>query len=141
MNKIVKKIVAFASLLTLTTGAVACNGFGGGSGGGDLETGFWAELAANSVGGGSSSSKVDYTGDVKINGDAQKAVAYDGSAVTVTFYHTMGEKLRNVLDAWIPEFTKMYPNITIEHKSQGGYDDLRKQIVTELNGGNSPSIA
>ena len=142
MNKTVKKIVAFASLLAMSTSTVACAGFGGGQGGGtELSKGFWAELAANSVGGGSSSGKVDYTGDVKINGDPTKAVAYDGSAVTVTFYHTMGQKLQEVLNAWIPEFNKMYPNITIEHKQQGSYDDLRKQITTELNGGNSPSIA
>lgn len=143
MNKIVKKIVAFTSLLTLSTSAVACSGFGG-LGGGDsaaLEKGFWAELAQNSVGGGSGSSKEDYTGDVKINGDPSAAVAYDGSAVTVTFYHTMGQKLQEVLDAWIPEFNKIYPNITIEHKQQGSYDDLRKQITTELNGGNAPSMA
>ena len=143
MNKTVKKIVAFASLLAMSTSTVACAGFGFGEQGGgtELSKGFWAELAQNSVGGGSSSGKVDYTGDVKINGDPTKAVAYDGSAVTVTFYHTMGQKLQEVLNAWIPEFNKMYPNITIEHKQQGSYDDLRKQITTELNGGNSPSIA
>ena len=101
---------------------------------------FWANLAKNSVGGGNSG-KVDYTGDVKINGDPSAAVAYDGSRVTVTFYHTMGQKLQEVLNRWIPEFNKQYPNITIEHMNQGGYPDLRNQIVTELNGGNSPSIA
>ena len=48
---------------------------------------------------------------------------YDGSAVTITFYHTMGENLRTVLDAYIEEFNKLYPNITIVHKQVGGYDD------------------
>ena len=144
MNKMTKKILAFASLLTLLPSAVACGGLGGtGNGTSDVELtkGFWAELAQTSVGGGSSSGKIDYTGDVKINGDPSAAVAYDGSKVTVTFYHTMGQKLQEVLNAWIPEFNKQYPNITIEHKQQGSYDDLRKQITTELNGGNSPSMA
>ena len=147
MNKIAKKIIAFASLLTLSTGAVACggnNGGLGGLGGGsnvELEKGFWSKLAESSVGGGSASGKVDYEGDVQINGDPTAAVAYDGSKVTVTFYHTMGQKLQEVLNAWIPVFTQQYPNITIEHKQQGSYDDLRKQITTELNGGNSPSMA
>lgn len=69
------------------------------------------------------------------------AVAYDGSAVTVTFYHTMGEKLREVLNTYIPDFNAMYPNITIDHQAMGGYPDLRDQISTELTAGNSPSMA
>ena len=40
---------------------------------------------------------------------------YDGSAVTITFYHTMGANLANVLANYIVEFNKLYPNITIEH--------------------------
>ena len=51
---------------------------------------------------------------------------YDGSAVTIVFYHTMGQNLRNVLEAYIVEFNKLYPNITIEHSQVGGYDDVRK---------------
>lgn len=142
MNKIVKKIVAFASLLTLTTGAVGCGGFGGNSNSGaQLEKGFWAKLAERSVGGGNHGSKVDYTGDVKINGDPTAAVAYDGSKVTIQFYHTMGKNLQNVLVTYIDKFQAIYPNITIEHKAQGGYPDLRNQITTELSGGNAPHIA
>ena len=142
MNKLVKKLVAFASLLTLTTSAVGCGGFGGTSdSGAALETGFWAELAKNSVGGGSDSNKVDYTGDVQINGDPTAAVAYDGSEVTVKFYHTMGKNLQAVLTRYIDVFQGIYPNITIEHKQQGGYPDLRDQITTELSGGNAPHLA
>ena len=66
---------------------------------------------------------------------------YDGSEVTITFYHTMGENLRTVLDAYIEEFNKIYPNITIVHKQVGGYDDVRKQISTEITVGNQPNIA
>ena len=66
---------------------------------------------------------------------------YDGSAVTITFYHTMGQNLRDVLDRYIVEFNKLYPNITIEHSQVGGYDDVRDQIVTELAAGNQPNIA
>ena len=39
---------------------------------------------------------------------------YDGSAVTIVFYHTMGQNLRDVLEVYIAEFNKLYPNITIE---------------------------
>ena len=67
--------------------------------------------------------------------------SYDGSAVTITFYHTMGENLREVLDLYIVEFNKLYPNITIVHEQVGGYDDVRDQISTEITVGNQPNIA
>ena len=66
---------------------------------------------------------------------------YDGSAVTITFYHTMGANLREVLDAFIVEFNKLYPNITVVHEQVGGYPDVRDQIKTELTVGNQPNIA
>ena len=66
---------------------------------------------------------------------------YDGSAVTLSFYHTMGQNLRDVLDAYIVEFNKLYPNITIVSEQVGGYDDVREQISTEIPAGNQPNIA
>ena len=66
---------------------------------------------------------------------------YDGSAVTIKFYHTMGQSLRDVLDLYIPEFNAIYPNITIQHEQVGGYDDVRTQISTEINVGAQPNIA
>ena len=68
-------------------------------------------------------------------------VPYDGSAVTVTFYHTMGANLRAVIDKYIPQFNAMYPNITIDHQQMGDYNGVRDQISTELTAKNSPSIA
>ncbi len=68
-------------------------------------------------------------------------VGYDGSAVTIVFYHSMGAKLRDVLDRYIPEFNKLYPNITIEHSSMGDYDGVRDQIKTQLTAGEQPNIA
>lgn len=59
-------------------------------------------------------------------------VGYDGSAVTLKFYHTMGSNLTDVLNLYIKEFNKLYPNITIEHSQVGGYDDVRDNIKTEL---------
>ena len=72
---------------------------------------------------------------------AEEVVAYDGSEVTITFYHTMGSNLTAVLDAYIPEFNAMYPNIHIEYTSVGGYDDVRDQIATEITVGAQPNIA
>ena len=61
--------------------------------------------------------------------------------VTITFYHTMGQNLRDVLDRYITEFNKLYPNITINHSQVGGYDDVRNQIQTEIAVGGQPNIA
>ncbi len=66
---------------------------------------------------------------------------YDGSAVTIKFYHTMGSNLRDVLDRYITEFNKLYPNITIEHTQVGSYDDVRDQISTEITVDGQPNIA
>lgn len=66
---------------------------------------------------------------------------YDGSEVTITFYHTMGANLREVLELYIEEFNKLYPNIHIEHKQVGNYDDVRDQISTEINVNGQPNIA
>ena len=72
---------------------------------------------------------------------AVPAGGYDGSEVTITFYHTMGQNLRDVLDAYIVEFNELYPNITIVHEQVGGYDDVREQISTQITVGNQPNIA
>jgi ABC-type glycerol-3-phosphate transport system substrate-binding protein len=69
------------------------------------------------------------------------AGGYDGSKVTVVFYHTMGQNLSSVLDEYIAEFNKLYPNITIEASQVGSYDDVRDQISTELTVGSEPNIA
>ena len=61
--------------------------------------------------------------------------------VEITFTHTMGKKLQEVLDAYIAEFNKIYPNITITHTSAGGWSDINGQINTEIAGGNQPNIA
>ena len=66
---------------------------------------------------------------------------YDGSAVTITFSHTMGTNLTPVLDQYIAEFNKLYPNITVQYESVGGYDDVRDQISTQITVGNQPNIA
>ena len=69
------------------------------------------------------------------------AGGYDGSEVTITFYNTMGANLSAVLDAYIVEFNKLYPNITVVSTNVGNYDDCRDQISTEITVGNQPNIA
>jgi len=61
--------------------------------------------------------------------------------VEITFTHTMGSKLQDVLNTYIEEFNKIYPNIKITHQSAGGWGDINGQINTEIAGGNQPNIA
>ena len=66
---------------------------------------------------------------------------YNGEEVTIKFYHTMGANLQGVLNLYIEEFNKLYPNIHVESTAVGGYDDVRDQISTEITVGNQPNIA
>ena len=115
MKRSIISILLVLSMLLGTVAMASCNGGSGNEG--------------NNEGG---SSKVLY--EVPAEG-------YDGSAVTITFYHSMGQKLQDVLNTYIPEFNKLYPNITIEHSSMGNYDGVRDQIKTALTAGNQPNIA
>ena len=69
------------------------------------------------------------------------ATGYDGSDVTITFYHTMGANLSTVLDDYIVEFNKLYPNIHVSWEAIGSYDDVRDQISTQIFVGSQPNIA
>ncbi len=61
--------------------------------------------------------------------------------VTITFYHSMGAGLRDILDDAIEDFKKLYPNITVEHQSFGDYDGVRDQIKQEVLVGDQPNLA
>ena len=96
-----------------------------------------AKAAANES---SSSSSQEY----EVTGTPNFTVptgGYDGSAVEITFYHTMGSNLSDVLHLYIEDFQKLYPNITVKDEQVGGYDDVRNQISTEITVGNQPNIA
>lgn len=60
------------------------------------------------------------------------AEGYDGSEVTITFYHTIGDPQYAVLKDYIAEFEALYPNIHVVESQVGGYDDVRDQVSTEL---------
>ena len=66
---------------------------------------------------------------------------YDGSEVTIKFYHTMGSNLSDVLNIYIEEFNKLYPNIHIVSEQVGSYNDVRDQISTELSYKTEPNLA
>ena len=61
--------------------------------------------------------------------------------VTITFYHQMGAQLQEILNTAIEDFNKLYPNITVIHKTYGDYDGVRDQIKTEISVGNQPNLA
>ena len=125
-----KKLVALLLALVMVFALVAC--------GGDTP----APSASQSTGpsGEGTQSGGDAPAVVKTNFDVPEG-GYDGSEVTITFYNTMGTNLRTVLDAYIVEFNKLYPNIHIEVTQVGNYDDVRDQISTEITVGNQPNIA
>ena len=66
---------------------------------------------------------------------------YDGSKVTITFWHTMGQDNRALLEDAIARFNEMYPNITVDHQTYGDYDEVFSQIRTKLTAGKQPNIA
>ena len=64
---------------------------------------------------------------------------YDGSEVTITFYHTMGSNLSDVLNLYIEEFNKLYPNIHIQHEQVGhGQGGDRQQHPLQLSARQPP---
>ena len=61
--------------------------------------------------------------------------------INITFYHTMGQNLKDVLDIYVEKFEKMYPDINVIHEAIGGYDDVRDDIATKLTTGEQPNLA
>ena len=68
------------------------------------------------------------------------SIEYDGSPVTIVFYHTMGYSNQSILDEHIEKFNEIYPNITIVHQQIGSYDDVRDRTQSDLIYGNQPNI-
>lgn len=61
--------------------------------------------------------------------------------VEITFYHTMGQDLRKVLQDSIEQFRVLYPNITIVEDQIGKYEDVRDQVATEIQSNAQPNLA
>jgi multiple sugar transport system substrate-binding protein len=60
---------------------------------------------------------------------------------SITFWHTMGAANRVVLDQMISGFNAVFPRITIEHASQGGYPEIRDKISSAIPAGTTPTMA
>ncbi|MGM9813379.1 MAG: extracellular solute-binding protein [Candidatus Enteromonas sp.] len=61
--------------------------------------------------------------------------------VEITFWHTMGKQNQEYLDQMIAQFNTIYPNITVTHVQQGGYDEINNTINQNLATGNLPTMA
>ena len=61
--------------------------------------------------------------------------------VTITFYHAIIPNLSGVLDHYIVEFNKLYPNIRVTHEQIGSYDDVRDAVNRGIMQGKQPNIA
>lgn len=54
---------------------------------------------------------------------------YDGSEVTISFHHTLSSRYWSLLDTYIAEFNKLYPNIHVEHQLVGDYEDIYESTM------------
>src|SRR5690554_2158457 len=109
-----KKILSFITIVTFAVLLVACGGDRAGGPAGKLVE--WYELAD----------------------DAD----YDGSAVTIKFWHRMGDANSAMIGKWIEEFNEIYPNITVDDfKAANDYDSLANTIALNITTGNYPDIS
>jgi multiple sugar transport system substrate-binding protein len=60
--------------------------------------------------------------------------------INITFWHVYGQEKEALLQDYINEFELLYPNITIEAESQGGYDDLRNKTILSIASGQTPTM-
>lgn len=60
---------------------------------------------------------------------------------TIVFYSSQGDKLKTQTENAIKAFEKKYPGWTVEHTTQGGYDDVKTKIISDIQGGNQPDLA
>ena len=67
---------------------------------------------------------------------------YDGSEVTITFYHAWGQNNQEFIrDYIVKPFNKLFPNIHIDDQYIGDYDAVRDKIVNDITVKNLPSLS
>ncbi len=60
--------------------------------------------------------------------------------ITIEFWHTMGTDNMALLDEMIEDFNVLYPNITVNHAAQGGFDDLVDKVAKAIPAGTQPQL-
>lgn len=72
--------------------------------------------------------------DGKILGTADKHIS-------ITFAHTMGKTLQDLLKGYIETFKEIQPYVDVEEKNGGtNYSVLKDAVVTQIGAGNAPDI-
>ncbi len=123
-----KRIIAILMAAVLMLSFAACGG----------KVSF--EAAQKQEGGLTEPPTLDEQGNVVTGNFAVPSAGYDGSKVTITFGTTMNQDCLKTLGETIKRFNKLYPNITVEVKSYGGWDTIADLVGKEMNGGNHPNI-
>ena len=60
--------------------------------------------------------------------------------IVVSFWHVYGQEKAALLDNYILEFEALYPNVTINAESQGGYDELRNKTILAITSNDTPTM-
>ena len=64
----------------------------------------------------------------------------EDEAHTIVFYHTMGDSLQKVLATAIEEFEADHEGWKVQSSAIGGYDDVKKAVIGDLQGQMQPNL-
>ncbi len=92
-------------------------------------------LTLSACGGGNSWGEVNVLADL-----TDEEVLNLDTEITLWHAMTQGGAHEAALNEIITEFNKTYPNITINHQSQGYYSDLMSNTVTSITAKNNPTM-
>lgn len=60
---------------------------------------------------------------------------------TIVFYSSQGDKLQSITENAIKAFEDKYRGWKVEHTPQGGYDEVKDKVVSDLQGQTQPDLA
>lgn len=60
---------------------------------------------------------------------------------TIIFYSTQSDSLQQITATAIKNFEAKFPGWKVEHTQVGGYDDVKKKVVSDFQGGIQPDLA
>jgi len=60
--------------------------------------------------------------------------------IEIDIWHAWGDDNQALLDDVIESYNEIYPNVTVDHLPQGGYDGLRESTVQGIVGDNTPDL-
>ncbi len=65
----------------------------------------------------------------------------DDGKIHVSFWHTMGQANQALLDRMIVQFNEIYPDVKIDHSSQGDYISIHEKLQSAIPAGTMPTMA